>query len=252
MNDLKGLNAYITGGSRGIGKVIATQLAQSGVNIAIISRNQSESGELAAQLQRDYGVQTWSFATDVSRPESVEKLEKELRDKLPRLDIAFNNAGVCKHQDAFSTSYEDWRYVIDINLTGVFLSSRMAARLMIEKKVQGSIINMASMSARIVNIPQRQCAYNASKAGVVHLSRSLAVEWAEHGIRVNTISPGYMATEMSTDTPQEMKNAWFGQSLMPRLGKPEELFGAIRYLASPASGFTTGSDIVVDGGFTCL
>ena len=120
---------------------------------------------------------------------------------------------------------------------------------MIESGTKGSIINMASMSGTIVNIPQWQASYNASKAGVMHMTRSLAIEWAEHGIRVNSLSPGYIGTPMSADTPQELKNAWM--PLMPyhRMGKPEELIPAILYLACDAAGYTTGSDVIVDGGY---
>lgn len=220
--------------------------------MAIISRNLQEAEQVSTHLTKDYGVQAWAMQADVSDISQVERLGSELSEKVGRIDIAFNNAGVCKHQDAFETSIEDWNYVIDINLTGTFLTSRMAAKLMIEKGVKGSIINMASMSASIINIPQRQCAYNASKAGVVHLSKSFEVEWVQHGIRVNTISPGYIGTEMSTATPEELRNSWAKQGIMSRMGAPEELFGAIKYLADPESGFTTGTDVLVDGGFTCV
>jgi NAD(P)-dependent dehydrogenase (short-subunit alcohol dehydrogenase family) len=123
---------------------------------------------------------------------------------------------------------------------------------MIEKKIKGSIINMASMSGTIVNIPQWQASYNASKAGVIHLTKSLAIEWAQHGIRVNSLSPGYIATPMSVDTPKELKDAW--TPLMPahRMGTPEELIPAVLYLASDKSGYTNGSDIIVDGAYVCF
>lgn len=123
---------------------------------------------------------------------------------------------------------------------------------MIEKGIHGSIINMASMSGSIVNIPQWQCSYNASKAAVIHMTRSLAAEWAENHIRVNSLSPGYIATPMSVDTPKELKEAWMPLIPMHRMGKPEELVPAVLYLASDASGYTSGSDVVVDGAYTCV
>ena len=123
---------------------------------------------------------------------------------------------------------------------------------MIEKGIRGSIINMASMSGSIVNVPQWQCSYNASKAAVIHMTRSLAAEWAEYGIRVNSLSPGYIGTPMSVDTPQELKDAWMPLIPMHRMGNPEELIPPVLYLACDASGYTTGSDVIVDGAYSCL
>jgi NAD(P)-dependent dehydrogenase (short-subunit alcohol dehydrogenase family) len=123
---------------------------------------------------------------------------------------------------------------------------------MIERKIKGTIINMASMSGSIVNIPQWQASYNASKAGVIHLTRSLAVEWAPYGIRVNSLSPGYIATPMSVETPKELRDAWTPLMPLHRMGTPEELIPAVLYLASPASGYTTGSDVLVDGAYSCF
>jgi NAD(P)-dependent dehydrogenase (short-subunit alcohol dehydrogenase family) len=122
---------------------------------------------------------------------------------------------------------------------------------MIEKGIKGSIINMASMSGSIVNIPQWQTSYNASKAGVIHMTRSLAVEWAQYGIRVNSLSPGYIATPMSVDTPRELKDAWMPLIPARRMGTPEELIGAVIYLAAESSGYTSGSDLIVDGAYVC-
>ena len=130
--------------------------------------------------------------------------------------------------------------------------ARAAGKIMQERGIRGSIINMASMSGSIVNIPQWQASYNASKAGVIHMTRSLAVEWTQYGIRVNSLSPGYIATPMSVDTPQELKDAWMPLIPMHRMGDPEELMPAVLYLASDASGYTSGADIVVDGAYSCL
>ena len=142
--------------------------------------------------------------------------------------------------------------MLDTNLTGEYIMARAVGRLMMEQGVKGSIINMASMSGSIVNIPQWQASYNASKAGVIHLTKSLAMEWARYGIRVNSLSPGYIATPMSADVGQELKDAW--TPLMPthEMGSPEALIPAVLYLASPASTYTTGSDLLVDGGYTCF
>lgn len=154
------------------------------------------------------------------------------------------------HQSAFEGTIAEFREVLDVNLTGEYIVARAAGKIMVERGIQGSIINMASMSGSIVNVPQWQCSYNASKAAVIHMTRSLAVEWAEYNIRVNSISPGYIATAMSVDTPQELKDAWMPLIPMRRMGKPEELIPAVLYLASSASGYTSGSDVIVDGGYT--
>jgi NAD(P)-dependent dehydrogenase (short-subunit alcohol dehydrogenase family) len=168
------------------------------------------------------------------------------------VDIVFNNAGICIHKDTFEASIAEWRKVIDTNLTGEYIVARSAAKIMIEKKTRGSIINMASMSGSIVNIPQWQASYNASKAGVIHMTRSLAVELAPYGIRVNTLSPGYIATPMSVDTPCELKDAWMPLMPLHRMGKPEELISAVLYLAADSSSYTTGSDVIVDGAYVCV
>jgi NAD(P)-dependent dehydrogenase (short-subunit alcohol dehydrogenase family) len=146
-------------------------------------------------------------------------------------------------------SEEDWNKIIDINLKGVFLCSQAAARIMIPQK-SGNIINIASMSGISVNVPQKQAVYNTSKAGVAMLTKSLALEWAPYGVRVNSISPGYMKTEMTMASMTHLFPVWESLTPMGRLGVPEELRGAVLYLASEASSYTTGHDLVVDGGYT--
>ena len=169
------------------------------------------------------------------------------------LDILLNNAGICIHSDSQDMLLSDWKKIMSVNLDGIFLMSKAAARLMMENR-KGSIINISSMSGLIVNTPQNQSAYNASKAGAIHLTKSLATEWAPYNIRVNTIAPGYMVTPMTQptfDENGEMVRRWMSMSPMNRPGQPEELGGAIVYLASDASSFTTGAVLSVDGGYTC-
>jgi NAD(P)-dependent dehydrogenase (short-subunit alcohol dehydrogenase family) len=198
------------------------------------------------------GGHAWGIRCDVTKQEQVQAAVAEIIEKSGRLDIVFNNAGVCVHKSAFESTIEEFREVIDINLTGEYIVAVEAARAMIQLGIRGSIINMASMSAGIVNLPQWQASYNASKAGVVHMTRSLAMEWIEYGIRVNSISPGYIATPMSTDVPEDLKQAWYKLIPMGRMGWPSELIPPILYLASPASGYTTGTDVLVDGGYSCV
>ncbi len=246
---LKGKTAVITGGGAGIGQVVARGLAKAGAKVAILDL--AEATETVELIEGD-GNECWAFAADVTNEEQVDKALAGVLEKTGSLDIVFNNAGICIHKGTIEASIAEWRKVIDINLTGEYIVSRAAARIMIERGIKGSIVNMASMSGSVVNIPQWQASYNASKAGVIHLTRSLAVEWMDNGIRVNCISPGYIATPISTDTPQELKDAWMPLMPMHRMGDPEELVGAVIYLASGASTYTTGAEIIIDGGYVCI
>lgn len=249
MFGLAGKVAIVTGGGRGIGQVIAHGFAQAGAEVVILSRSGADE---TLSIIRESGGKAYYIATDVTREESVDAALAEILKRSGSVDVVFNNAGICKHQDTLEASIADFREVIDVNLTGEYIVARAAGRIMIERGIRGSIINMASMSGSIVNVPQWQCSYNASKAAVIHMTRSLAAEWAEHGIRVNSISPGYIGTPMSADTPQALRDAWMPLIPMHRMGKPEELIPAMLYLASDASGYTSGSDVIVDGAYTCL
>jgi NAD(P)-dependent dehydrogenase (short-subunit alcohol dehydrogenase family) len=246
---LKGKVALVTGGGRGIGQVVAAGLARAGAEIAIVSRSGADDTVKAIEQE---GGRAYSLIADVTDEKAVDAALARIVARSGALHIVFNNAGICIHKDTLEASIAEWRQVIDINLTGEYIVCRAAGRLMIEKGIRGSIINMASMSGSIVNVPQWQASYNASKAAVIHLTRSLAAEWAPHGIRVNSLSPGYIATPMSVDTPQELKDAWTPLIPQRRMGDPEELVGAVIYLAADSSGYTSGSDLVVDGAYTCL
>jgi NAD(P)-dependent dehydrogenase (short-subunit alcohol dehydrogenase family) len=246
---LKGKAALVTGGGRGIGQVVALGLARAGAEIAVISRGGADD---TVRLIEKEGGRACSLIADVTKEREVDAALAGIVSRSGGLHILFNNAGICIHKDTLEASLDEWRQVIDINLTGEYLVARAVGRIMIEKGIRGSIINMASMSGSIVNVPQWQASYNASKAGVIHLTRSLAVEWARYGIRVNSLSPGYIGTPMSVDTPQELKDAWMPLIPAGRMGDPEELVGAVIYLAADSSGYTNGSDLVVDGAYTCL
>ena len=247
---LKGKKAYVTGGARGIGKCAATAFAQAGADVAIVDFDIAEAEKTAQELSA-LGVKSIAVKADVTNPDDVNKMIDIILAAFGTIDIAYNNAGICINVDADQMSFEQWKKVIDVNLTGVFLTAQAAARVMIKNGKGGSIINTASMSGHIVNYPQPQCAYNASKAGVILLTKSLAVEWAKHNIRVNCISPGYIATEMTKKATNWIPG-WIESTPVRRMGNPEELEGALVYLASDASTFTTGSDIVIDGAFTCI
>ncbi|MCI7813207.1 MAG: SDR family oxidoreductase [Lachnospiraceae bacterium] len=246
---LSGKTAVVTGAGRGIGQVVACGLAKAGAEIVIISRSGAEE---TVDMITKAGGKAYDLKADVTKEDEVDAAVAEIMRRSGKIDILFNNAGICIHKGTLEASIEEWRSVIDINLTGEYIMARAVGRTMIEKGIQGSIVNMASMSGTIVNIPQWQASYNASKAGVIHLTKSLAAEWIGYGIRVNSLSPGYIATPMSADVPQELKDAWEPLMPMHRMGKPEELIPAVLYLVSPAAGYTTGADVIVDGGYTCI
>ncbi len=246
---LDGKVAVVTGGGRGIGQTVAAGLAKAGAQVVILSRSGADE---TLQMIANDGGSAYYIATDVTKEESVDAAFADIMKRSGSIDIVFNNAGICMHQTTLEATVAEFREVIDVNLTGEFIVARAAGKIMIENGIRGSIINMASMSGSIVNIPQWQCSYNSSKAAIIHMTRSLAAEWAQFGIRVNSISPGYIATPMSVDTPQELKDAWMPLIPMHRMGDPEELIPPILYLAADASGYTSGSDIVVDGAYTCL
>jgi len=246
---LTGKKAFVTGGARGIGKSVCIALAEAGADIAIVDWDIDEAEKTANEL-KVFGIKAIAVKTDVTDPNDVNKMIGTIINAFGTIDIAFNNAGIAINEKAEEMSYESWKRIIDVNLTGVFLTAQAAGRVMI-KKGKGSIINTASMSGHIVNQPQPQCGYNASKAGVIMLTKSLAIEWAPYNIRVNCISPGYIATEMTLKATN-WTPAWTEYTPVKRMGNPEELQGAVLYLASDASSFTTGSDIIIDGAYTCI
>lgn len=247
--DLSGRKAFVTGGAKGIGKAAALAFADAGADVAIVDLDMASADETVAEL-RALGVKSFAVRTEITDPDDVDRMMATILKEFGTVDIAFNNAGICVNEKAEDMSYENWKRVIDVNLNGVFLTARAAGRVMIKNR-KGSIINTASMSGHIVNVPQPQCAYNASKAGVILLTKSLAVEWAPYNVRVNSISPGYIGTKMTLSSTQWIP-AWEARTPVGRLGRPEELTAALVYLAGDGASFTTGSDIVIDGAFTCV
>lgn len=250
---LDGKRILVTGGARGIGKSVATAFAEAGANIAIVDIDIEEAQKTAEELTENTGVKVIAVKTDVTNPIQVNQMIETVVSELGGLEAAFCNAGICINVPAEEMSFEQWKKVIDINLTGIYLTATAAGKYMLEHG-GGSIINTASMSGHIVNVPQPQCAYNASKAGVIMLTKSLAVEWAKRNVRVNCISPGYIGTELINNAPHlvPLIEQWNAMAPMGRLGKPEELQSVCVYLAGDTSSFTTGSDIIVDGAFTCF
>ncbi|KMY48634.1 SDR family oxidoreductase [Peribacillus loiseleuriae] len=250
---LDGKKIFVTGGARGIGKSVATAFAEAGADIAIVDLDIEEATKTAQELEKNNGIKSIAIKTDVTNPADVDAMIETILKAFGRLDVAFCNAGICMNVPAEEMTYEQWKKVIDINLTGVFLTAQAAGKVML-KQGGGSIINTASMSGHIVNVPQPQCSYNASKAGVIQLTKSLAVEWATRNVRVNCISPGYIGTELTLNSPnlQPLIEQWNEMAPLHRMGRPEELQSICVYLAGDTSSFTTGSDFIIDGAFTCI
>ena len=245
--NIKGKKAVVTGAGRGIGKVLALALAEAGCDISIIDINMEDARKVATEIKK-MGCRALALKADVTKAAEIQEAYEDMAREYGRLDICVNNAGVCINEAAEETPEEHYDQVVDTNLKGVFLCCQEAAKIMIPQK-GGSIINTASMSGTISNFPQKHAHYNASKAGVIMLSKCLAVEWAPYGIRVNTLSPGYTKTELTAGS-KHLWSQWEALIPMKRMAEPKELIGAVIYLASDASSYTTGSDIVVDGGYT--
>lgn len=251
---LDGKKIFVTGGARGIGMNYAKAVAEAGADVAIVDIDLKAAKETAERLAKETGRKFIAIECDVTNKESVDKMIETFLAEFGELNAAFCNAGICINVPAEEMSYEQWLKVININLNGVFLTAQAAGKQMLKQGKGGAIINTASMSAHIVNVPQPQCAYNASKAGVIMLTKSMAIEWATRGVRVNSISPGYIGTDLTLSSPTliPLIEQWNAMAPLHRLGKPEELQAIAVYLAGDASPFTTGADFQIDGAFTCF
>jgi NAD(P)-dependent dehydrogenase (short-subunit alcohol dehydrogenase family) len=247
---LAGRSAVVTGAASGIGRAIALGLADAGADVGCLDRSRDGLADTVAAITHR-GRRAHAVAADVTDENQVDAALSELEDTLGPVTIAVNCAGVASAAPAEELSLTEWNRVIGINLTGVFLSCRLQARRMLVHG-RGSIINIASMSGVIVNRGLTQAHYNASKAGVIHLSKSLAMEWVGRGIRVNSISPGYTATPMNTRSEvAEQVKQFESETPMARMATVTEMVGPAIFLASDAASFCTGVDLLVDGGFVC-
>lgn len=246
---LTGKKAVVTGGAGGIGSACALAFAEAGADVAIIDLH---DGSKVVDQIKALGRESFSVQADLTKEDQVNDAFAQVKEQFGRIDTVFNNAGIAYCVKCEDMTFEEWRKVLSIDLDAIFLVARAAGRYMIADGNGGTIINTGSMSGIIVNYPQEQVAYNAAKAGVIHLTKSLACEWQKHGIRVNSISPGYICTDMTPPTSNKAwMDTWFSMGPTKRLGLPAEIAGAVLYLASPASTFTTGANIVIDGGYCC-
>jgi len=245
---LAGKVALVTGGSRGIGRAIAQALGEAGARVALTART-DEAAEVAASELRAAGIDAMGVRLEVSDVEDVTRAVAEVTAAMGPIDVLVNNAGVSVAHTALDATEADWRLIFDTNVDGVWNCSRAVAQEMAERG-GGTIVNIGSMSAQIVNQPRWQPAYLASKAAVHQLTKALAAEWAPLGIRVNAIAPGYIETDQSPVYEPEYKPWCVDPAPMKRAGRTEELGPIAVFLASDASSFMTGSIVVADGGFT--
>ncbi len=245
--DLTGRKALVTGGAVGIGRACATALAQAGADVAIADIDETVGPKTAAALA-ETGVDSFFVKCDVTDEDAVNAMVDAVAGRFGRLDIGVNNAGIAILGGDEEIPREAWDRVIDVNLTGVWLCARAEARRMIaQDPTEGKIINTASMSARIANC---NASYDASKAGIVHLTKTLAAEWGRFNINVNCFSPSYLLTPMHASTPLEARQRIRELTPLGYMERPEDLYGAVMFLASRASDFVTGHDLLVDGGHT--
>ncbi len=248
---LEGKVAVVTGGGQGLGKVFCHAFADAGADIVIAEMN-PETGPQVVDEIKAKGRRALFVQTDVTDSANVDAMVQQAVVEMGQIDVLMNNAGIVKWGEAENVTDEDWLEVVNVNLNGLFYCARAVGKHMIQRRT-GSIINIASMSGIIANRPQAQTSYNATKAAVMHLTKSLAVEWAQHGLRVNAMSPGYMGTAMAKpffEDPQ-YGGVWIDLIPMKRPGEPEELGPPAVFLASDASSYMTGHTLVIDGGYTC-
>ncbi len=246
---LQGRTAIVTGGYRGLGLAFARGLAEAGADLVLGARDEQASQDAASRLADETGRTVVGLGLDVSDRASAERAVDAALEATGRLDILVNNAGACFHRPALEVPDEEWREVFDTNVYGLWLMSQTVGRHFAEQR-GGTIVNIGSISAQIVNRPQWQPAYNASKAAVHQLTKSLAAEWAPLGIRVNAVAPGYVKTDMAPVDEPQFKQRWIDDAPMQRYAVPEEIAPTVLFLASDASSFMTGSVVVVDGGYT--
>jgi NAD(P)-dependent dehydrogenase (short-subunit alcohol dehydrogenase family) len=246
--DLRGRNAVVTGGGQGIGHACALALGEAGAHVHIADIDGERANAAAADL-KDRGFAASGVVLDVTRSADVEALATSLG----KVDILVNNAGIAKSDvRAEDTTDEHWRTHMDINLDAVFWCCRAFGKLMLAQG-SGSIVNIGSMSGIIANKPQPQSFYNASKAAVHHLTKSLAAEWGQRGVRVNAVAPTYIETPLTRYGMQDetMYPTWLEMTPMHRVGQPEEIASVVLFLASDAASLMTGSIVLADGGYTC-
>jgi NAD(P)-dependent dehydrogenase (short-subunit alcohol dehydrogenase family) len=251
--DLRGKVAVVTGGGRGLGYSLAENLADNGVAVGLLDIL-PEVEQTARSLSGQRDVPALGVVTDVRDAAAVESAFRAVTETLGAPDVLVTAAGITIWGDSVDVDPQTWQRVLDINLSGTFYACQAFGRRALERG-SGSAVLVSSMSAQVVNVPQFQASYHASKAGVSMLAQALGVEWASRGIRVNAIAPGYMLSEMTrqfTDANPDLARQWTDAIPLGRMGQPDDLHGLVGFLASDASRYLTSQTIVIDGGYTAV
>jgi NAD(P)-dependent dehydrogenase (short-subunit alcohol dehydrogenase family) len=254
ITDLKGKTAVVTGGARGIGLAVARSLAADGANIALLDVLGTVA-DAAQQVADEYGVESLGQQLDVTDQDATFAAFTAISRRLGVPQVLLTAAGIEINNDSVNVTADEWRKVIDVNLTGTFFATQAFGRGLLQAGLPGSAILISSMSGSIVNVPQWAASYNASKAAVAHLGKSLAVEWAPAGIRVNSIAPGYVLTDLTAriiEQQPELRTDWTARIPQGRIASPDDLSGLVSFLASDASSYLTAQTIVIDGGYTAV
>jgi NAD(P)-dependent dehydrogenase (short-subunit alcohol dehydrogenase family) len=250
---LNGRVAVVTGAGQGIGAACARALGEAGAIVVLADMLADRAEKTTAEL-KSMGIKAHAMTLDVTKSKDVDAAADRIVKEHGRVDILVNNAGVAKSDvRAEDTSDEHWRFHMDVNVDGVFWCCRAFGRHMLEQG-SGSIVNIGSMSGFIVNKPQPQAFYNASKAAVHHMTKSLAAEWGQRGVRVNAVAPTYIETPLTAfgmNEAPDMYKVWLEMTPMGRVGQPEEIASVVHFLASDAASLLTGSIVLADGGYTC-
>lgn len=251
---LAGKNSLVTGGNKGIGRAIAHAYAQAGANVAIIGRNEKDNKSVCDEISSSYrGIKVIQFVCDVTIEEEVNTTIDAIVKEFGSIEVACNNAGIAEWVSAEDMPFSNWQKMITNNLDSAFLCAKAQAKHMI-RQGYGKILFTASLSGKVSNYPQHQAHYNSAKAGVLSLTRCLATEWATHGVRVNSLSPGFTITPLledlkKTEVGQKYYSEWISRIPMKKMGEVSDMQGAAVYLSSEASDYATGIDLVIDGGY---
>ncbi|ORZ04761.1 hypothetical protein BCR42DRAFT_338541 [Absidia repens] len=249
---LKGKKAIVTGGERGLGLEMCKALAGAGADIAM-TYILSDTGAhaTAATIAKEAKVQCKAYKAEMRSNDQVNAAMDQIYTEFGKVDILVANAGVVIGGPTKTFTMDDWKHIFEVNVQGTFSCVQAVGSRMLEQG-QGSIILMSSAAGSVATRPQPQCAYGASKGAITTMTKCLASEWATRGVRVNSINPGYMMTEMVKEAGPEMFRQWEAYTPMGRLGNPDELNGAVVFLASDASSYMTGAQLFIDGGYTCV
>ncbi len=249
---LDGKRAVVTGAARGIGRAIAVRLSVAGAHVIIADRDEDE-GKVVVDAIAQAGGSAAFVAIDVTKPDMVAAVAETIYSQHGAVDVLVNNAGIVRNAPALEMSFDDWKSVLDIDLGGVFHCAQAFGRRMVAAG-RGSMVNISSICGEVTVHPQPQVSYNAAKAGVNLLTKSLAVEWAKSGVRVNAVAPGYVGTELTLRgrSNPEWYDTWMRMTPMGRLGEPREIANAVLFLAADASSYITGTVLTIDGGYTAM